>query len=135
MLPLYALLLTASSLFLAESQQLAGSSRVILYVTQNPLCWLPWCFKRGLWQPQKSMLGTAAEPSFEALKRAAGRGSLGQLSDPRFLDNMALLNPRALAAVPDAVQKHALRKLRTKSRQTGAESHGVEKPMAARKQP
>lgn len=81
------------------------------------------------------MLGTAAEPSFEALKQAAGRGSLGQLSDPRFLDNMALLNPRALAAVPDAVQKHALRKLRTKSRQTGAESHGVEKPMAARKQP
>lgn len=45
--PLYTLSFTASSLFLAESQQLAGTYRVILYVTQNPLCWLPWCFKRG----------------------------------------------------------------------------------------
>ena len=44
---LFALSLTASSLFLGESQQLAGTSWVILYVTQNPLCWLPWCFKRG----------------------------------------------------------------------------------------
>lgn len=49
------------------------------------------------------MLGTAAEPSFEALKPGAGRGGLGQLRDPRFLDNMALLNARALAAAPGAV--------------------------------
>lgn len=59
----------------------------------------------------------------------------GTAQDPRFLENMALLNPGALATLPEAVRKHALRKLRTKSRQTGGESHGIEKPMAARKQP
>ena len=91
--PLYALSLTASSLFLAESQQLAGTSRVILYVTQNPLCWLPWCFKEGLWQLLQSMLGPPAQPSFEALKQAAGR-SLGVLRAPECLANMASQNPR-----------------------------------------
>lgn len=59
------------------------------------------------------MLGTAAEPSFEALKQAAGRGSLGQLRDPRFLKNMALLNPGALATLPDARPKETQNKIQT----------------------
>ena len=106
--PLYALSLTASSLFLAESQQLAGTSRVILYVTQNPLCWLPWCFKEGLWQLLQSMLGPPAQPSFEALKQAAGR-SLGVLRAPECLANMASQNPRAPAAAEMLLRSKPLR--------------------------
>lgn len=95
--PLYALSLTASSLFLAESQQLAGTSRVILYVTQILSVGYHGASKEGLWQPLQSILDTPAEPFFEGQKQAAGR-SLGQLGDPKFLANMASLNPRAPAA-------------------------------------
>lgn len=42
-------------------------------------------------------------------------------------------NPRAPAAAGDAAQKQALKKFRTKSRRTEAESYGLSKPMAARK--
>lgn len=106
--PLYALSLTASCLFLAESQQLAGTSRVILYVTQNPLCWLPWCFKRGAVAAAAKHPGSSSRALLWS-PAASGWQSLGQLRAPKLLANMASLNPRAPAAAEMLLRSKPLR--------------------------
>ena len=54
------------------------------------------------------MLGPPAQPSFEALKQAAGR-SLGVLRAPECLANMASQNPRAPAAAEMLLRSKPLR--------------------------
>lgn len=106
--PLYALSLTASSLFLAESQQLAGTSRVILYVTQNPLCWLPWCFKRGAVAAAAKHSGYSSRALLWSPEASCWQEP-GQLRDPKSLANMASLSPRAPAAAEMPLRSKPLR--------------------------
>lgn len=64
--------------------------------------------QRGAVAAAAKHAGSSAQPSFEALKQAAGR-SLGLLGAPECLANMASQNPRAPAAAGMLLRSKPLR--------------------------